>query len=189
MRGCRKRRGRRDRWPTAGVPDARNPPQRRRANAARGPECDAYARSNGNRAGSRRLPQTKTMIARVMYRFVLALVLTLLFAAFEAAAAPEGAGLVWSAPGEVPRAAASLSLDVQYDVRGLVADARVVQRFRNDTPSHLEGRYRLPLPEGAAVHTLTLRVGGRVIEGVIREKRQAQAEYAAAAANGQRASL
>ena len=52
------------------------------------------------------------MIARVMFRFVFAVVLTLLFAAFEAAAAPEGAGLTWSAPGEVPRAAASLSLDV-----------------------------------------------------------------------------
>lgn len=140
------------------------------------------------------------MIARVMVRFAFAVVLTLLFAAFEAAAAPApaeppeggdgaGAGLVWAAPGEVPRAAASLSLDVRYDVRGLVADARVVQRYRNDTPLHLEGRYRLPLPEGAAVHTLKLRIGGRVIEGEIREKRQAQAEYAAAAANGQRASL
>ncbi|HVF34823.1 MAG TPA: VIT domain-containing protein, partial [Candidatus Saccharimonadia bacterium] len=48
---------------------------------------------------------------------------------------------------------------------------------------------RLPLPEGAAVHALKLRIGQRVIEGVVREKSQAQAEFRAAAAAGTRASL
>ncbi|HET9484506.1 MAG TPA: marine proteobacterial sortase target protein [Xanthomonadales bacterium] len=129
------------------------------------------------------------MIARLLFRFTFAVVLALLFAAFELAAAPAAPQLSWSAPGSTPVPAATLALEVRYDVRGLLADARVVQRFRNDSPHFLQGHYRLPLPEGAAVHTLRLRIGQRVVEGEIREKAQAQAEYRAAAAAGTRASL
>ncbi len=129
------------------------------------------------------------MIARLLFRFTAAVLLALLFAAFELAAAPVAPALEWAPPGGSAVPAATLALDVEYDVRGLVANAKVVQRFRNNTPHWLQGRYQLPLPEGAAVHTLVLRIGGRLIEGEIREKEQAQVEYRAAAANGQRASL
>ena len=129
------------------------------------------------------------MFARLMYRFVMACVLALLFAAFELAAEPAGPALVWSAPAGAARPAATLALDVRYDVRGLVADVRVVQRFRNDGADWMSGEYRLPLPEGAAVHALKLRIGTRTIEGEVREKEQARVEFAAAAANGQQAGL
>ncbi len=84
---------------------------------------------------------------------------------------------------------ASLATDVRFDVHGLVAEVHVVQRFHNEGATWLEAEYVLPLPEGAAVHDLTLHVGARTIVGEIREKQQAREEYAAAASRGQRASL
>lgn len=86
---------------------------------------------------------------------------------------------------------ATLAMDTSVDVqvRGLLAEVGVRQTYRNDSSQWREGRYLLPLPEDAAVGALTLRVGDRLVEGEIREKAEAEAVYAAAAAAGQRASL
>jgi Ca-activated chloride channel homolog len=97
--------------------------------------------------------------------------------------------LRWHGNDGVVREAVALDLDVAYAVSGLVAEATVRQTFRNDSAQFVEGQYLLPLPEGAAVHTLRMRIGERVIEGEIREREQARAEYQAAAAAGQRTSL
>jgi Ca-activated chloride channel family protein len=91
--------------------------------------------------------------------------------------------------GGVERDAAPLALAIRADVSGLLAEVVVTQRFTNDGAQWREGQYLLPLPEGAAVHTLKLRIGARVVEGEIREKHAARAEYAAAARAGRRTSL
>jgi Ca-activated chloride channel family protein len=83
----------------------------------------------------------------------------------------------------------SLRTEVDYKISGLIAEVQVHQRFRNDGSAWLEGQYLLPLPEGAAVHDLTLHIGTRTIVGEVHEKEQARSEYAQAAANGQHASL
>lgn len=116
-----------------------------------------------------------------------ALAAALLVAATSSAAGPVTAPTIEWQDGAT--AAHSLALDVDFAVYGLVAEASVQQRFRNDGERFLNGTYVLPLPEGAAVHTLKLRIGGRVIEGEVREKQQAKSEFEAAAASGQRASL
>ncbi|MBS7457864.1 marine proteobacterial sortase target protein [Coralloluteibacterium stylophorae] len=82
-----------------------------------------------------------------------------------------------------------LETAVDYRIRGLVAEVRVHQTYRNDSSTWVEGRYLLPLPEDAAVGALTVHVGERVIEGEIREKAEAEAMYAAAAASGRAAGL
>jgi Ca-activated chloride channel homolog len=87
------------------------------------------------------------------------------------------------------RSIASMDTDVQFHVSGLIAEVAVHQHFRNDGNAWLEGQYVLPLPTGAAVHTLKLHIGERVIVGEIREKQQARAEYAQAMAHGKKASL
>ncbi|HET9485485.1 MAG TPA: VIT domain-containing protein, partial [Xanthomonadales bacterium] len=97
--------------------------------------------------------------------------------------------LRWRGPDGVTRDAPPLALAIDADVSGLLAEVRVTQRFTNDGTTWREGQYLLPLPEGAAVHTLKLKIGARVIEGEMREKEQARAEYQAAAAAGQRTSL
>ncbi len=87
------------------------------------------------------------------------------------------------------RASLILDTDVQFQIRGLMAEVTIEQRFRNDTGDWQEGRYLLPLPENAAIGKMQIRVGQRVIEGEVQEKQQAQANYVAAAAQGKVAAL
>lgn len=83
----------------------------------------------------------------------------------------------------------ALESDVEYAIGGLVAEARIRQRFVNRSDGWIDATYVLPLPEGAAVHDLELHVGHRTIVGEIREKEQARSEFVEAAASGRRASL
>ncbi len=83
----------------------------------------------------------------------------------------------------------ALASDVHYQIGGLVAEASIHQRFTNVSSNWVEAQYLLPLPEGAAVHDMTLRVGERVIVGEIREKEQARSEYVEAAASGKHVAL
>ena len=82
-----------------------------------------------------------------------------------------------------------LSTDVKFRVSGTVARAVVSQQFRNDSTDWVEGIYVFPLPENAAVDRLQMHVGDRLIEGQIRERQQARAEYEAARDRGSLASL
>jgi Ca-activated chloride channel family protein len=86
-------------------------------------------------------------------------------------------------------AAPTLSTEVRFTVSGVVSRARLTQRFRNATDGWVEGIYVFPLPERAAVDHLRMRVGERIIEGQIREREQARAEFRQAADSGRRASL
>lgn len=86
-------------------------------------------------------------------------------------------------------AAPTLATEVHYQVFGVVGRARVTQRFRNGTDGFVEGVYVFPLPEQAAVDHLRMRVGERVVEGEIREREEARAEYRRAADSGRRTSL
>ena len=82
-----------------------------------------------------------------------------------------------------------LDTEVAIRVTGLVARATVTQRFCN--PAHLwvEGVYAFPLPENAAVDTLIMTIGDRVIEGQIHEREEARQAYEEAKAEGRTASL
>ena len=90
-------------------------------------------------------------------------------------------GRFWEAP--------TLRTDVELEVTGLVLRGRVSQRFTNPTTGWQEGIYVFPLPETAAVDTLKMRVGSRIIEGVIKEKREAKKIYQQAKEEGRKASL
>ncbi len=63
------------------------------------------------------------------------------------------------------------------------------RRFKNASEDWVEGIYVFPLPERAAVDHLRMKVGERVIEGVIREREAARAEYERAKETGHRATL
>jgi Ca-activated chloride channel family protein len=82
-----------------------------------------------------------------------------------------------------------LSTEARFRVSGTVARAVVSQQFRNDSADWVEGIYVFPLPENAAVDRLQMHVGDRLIEGQIRERLQARAEYEAARDRGSLASL
>ena len=64
---------------------------------------------------------------------------------------------------EAPFASAPrLAQSVQLDIAAIVARGTVIQLFRNDSTDWVEGRYRFPLPDKAAVDRLTIRVNDRV---------------------------
>lgn len=86
-------------------------------------------------------------------------------------------------------AAPLLETEVTIQVSGPLARTRVVQRFRNPAEAWLEGVYAFPLPENAAVDSLRMQIGERLVEGEIREREAAQAAYDRARSAGQRASL
>ena len=92
-----------------------------------------------------------------------------------------GQGSVLSAP--------VLGTTVEVRVTGIVARARITQIFRNPSQEWLTGIYLFPLPDGAAVDTLRLAVGERVLEGVVQEKGEAKKTFETAAQEGRKASL
>ncbi len=101
-----------------------------------------------------------------------------------------GGALLFSADPEAePLPAPLQSTEAAIRVTGMLARVRVVQQFRNPASAWVEGRYIFPLPDTAAVDRMRLRVGDRLIEGQVRERREAQRVYAAAAASGRRAAL
>ena len=85
--------------------------------------------------------------------------------------------------------ATRINTDVMIRVSGPVARTTLSQNFRNDGTEWVEGIYVFPLPDGAAVDRLRIRIGERAIEGEIREKEQASAEYAQAKKEGRRTGL
>ena len=69
------------------------------------------------------------------------------------------------------------SVDVTAAVSGLIAGVEVVQGFRNPHDVALEATYVFPLPDRAAVTAFRMEADGRVIEGVLKERGQARADY------------
>ena len=98
--------------------------------------------------------------------------------------------LLWRTAGEGALLPAP-TLDTHVDLRvtGMVARATVRQAFTNPAAAWAEGVYVFPLPEDAAVDHLRMRVGDRVIEGQVRERAAAKAEYEQAKQQGRRTSL
>ncbi|HEY2092437.1 MAG TPA: VIT domain-containing protein [Thermoanaerobaculia bacterium] len=93
-----------------------------------------------------------------------------------------------SQPGVFAEAPA-LKTDARLHVRGIVLRGEVTQTFENTTPQCAEAVYVFPLPENAAVDTLRMTIGQRVIEGEIQEKEAAQHTYETAKFEGKHASL
>src|SRR6266542_3149946 len=89
----------------------------------------------------------------------------------------------------VYRPAPALETDVKLRVRGMILRGEVTQRFRNPDSACAEAMYAFPLPEDAAVDTLRMTVGQRVIEGEIKERKQAEQIYDQAKRSQSRSSM
>ncbi len=78
---------------------------------------------------------------------------------------------------------------VRAEVAGVVASVEVTQHFTNPYARAIEAIYVFPLPHRAAVHAMEIRVGQRRIQGVVKERQEAQRIYDRARRAGQTASL
>ncbi len=112
----------------------------------------------------------------------------LLAVAGTAVAQTSEEGLAFRTPtGWQPTLALDTAVDMQ--IHGLIAQVKVRQQFVNDTAEWQEGRYLLPLPSDAAVGSLRVSIGSRLIEGEVREKEAAKQIFAQAAQSGQTAAI
>lgn len=104
----------------------------------------------------------------------------------EPAADPEGGlGALATSRGNLPLDA----VDVRADICGLAASVELTQGFRNPFDVPLEATYIFPLPDRAAVTAMRMEAAGHVVEGVLKERSQARADYDEAIAQGRRAAI
>jgi Ca-activated chloride channel family protein len=80
-------------------------------------------------------------------------------------------------------------LDLRASIAGLATDMELTQGFHNPYDVPLEATYIFPLPDRAAVTRLRMTAGDRVVEGVLKERGAARADYDQAMDAGQRASI
>ncbi|OUR79184.1 marine proteobacterial sortase target protein [Alphaproteobacteria bacterium 46_93_T64] len=78
---------------------------------------------------------------------------------------------------------------IETVVTGHIVRSRVIQTFENPTAYWMEGKYSFPLPDGAAVDQMILKVGDRRIVSEIQEKQRAKRIYEEAAAAGKVSAL
>ena len=79
--------------------------------------------------------------------------------------------------------------DVDMTITGMIARVKVTQEFYNPSNEWVNGHYVFPLPEGAAVDHLILKVGAREFEGQIHPKEKAKSIFKQAKRQGRKASL
>ncbi|NUM54409.1 MAG: VWA domain-containing protein [Candidatus Hydrogenedentes bacterium] len=79
--------------------------------------------------------------------------------------------------------------DVKAEVSGFIARVTLTQRFGNPFTEPIEAVYTFPMSDRAAVDTMLMKVGNRVIRGNIKEREEAQRIYQQARDAGKTASL
>lgn len=100
---------------------------------------------------------------------------------------PDGLGGLLA--GEDQRPLPLQAVKVRTELLGGLARSRVEQRFSNPHNTPLEAIHIFPLPERGAVVAVVLRAGDTEVRAECQERKQAEATYAAAKAQGHRAAL
>jgi Ca-activated chloride channel family protein len=78
---------------------------------------------------------------------------------------------------------------VKAEISGFLARVEVTQEFVNPTGERIEAVYVFPLPQNAAVNDMTMRVGDRLVRGLIKRREEAAALYDQARRTGHAAAL
>jgi Ca-activated chloride channel homolog len=82
-----------------------------------------------------------------------------------------------------------LGVKVSGDLRGLLFEGQVEQRFVNSSPRNVELVYTFPLPWGAVLMGVDVDLGGQTLVGRVTPKQEAQARYEEALSEGDAAIL
>lgn len=91
--------------------------------------------------------------------------------------------------GPVTDAIPLLSTSADVRIAGVIADVTITQVYKNEGKNPIEAIYVFPASTRAAVYSMQMTIGERKIIAIIKERQQARADYEAARANGQSASL
>ncbi|MFO1315857.1 MAG: marine proteobacterial sortase target protein [Burkholderiales bacterium] len=132
----------------------------------------------------------ESFAAGLVVSAVLAIAVFIVSTPARAAAADGGTGALYLRDDAGGRTATPLLFtDVRMSVTGIAARVSVEQRFVNPSAEWREGVYVFPLPEKAAVDHLKMRIGERIVEGMIKERGEARRAYEAAKSEGRKTSL
>ena len=101
----------------------------------------------------------------------------------------EGSFLVKSEDGSRYKLIPTINTAIDIDIQGMIASATVDQMFTNDSNNPIEAVYVFPLPPNAAVNNMTMIIGDRVIQGIMKEKSEAKKVYEKAKREGKRTTL
>jgi len=74
-------------------------------------------------------------------------------------------------------------------ISGIIADVTLTQSYANYAKKPLEAVYVFPMSDKAAIYSLEMHIGNRVIKAAIKERNEARTEYEDAKSDGYRASL
>lgn len=129
------------------------------------------------------------LVQTVKHKYKAALVASLLLLSLKSYAQSSVGELELDSDSKQTHQAVLLNTDISGSVNGLIASINVKQTFQNTSSEWVNGRYVFPLPENAAVDSFRMRIGDRVIDGLIKEKEQAQREFQAAKRSGKKAGL
>jgi Ca-activated chloride channel homolog len=75
-------------------------------------------------------------------------------------------------------------VSVSAALRDLLSEVTVSQTYRNDEPINIEAVYTFPLPLDTVLLDLHVEIGGRVLEGLVAEKKVSEDGYEDAVAAG-----
>jgi Ca-activated chloride channel family protein len=81
------------------------------------------------------------------------------------------------------------STRADVNIAGIIADVKVTQEYKNEGNGAIEAIYIFPASTRAAVYKMTMTIGERTINAVIKERNQARQEYEEAKQQGKSASL
>ncbi len=83
----------------------------------------------------------------------------------------------------------ALKTDMKVHLSGSLATVEVKQTFSNPSNKPMHATYLFPLPNQAAVHGMTMKVGDEWIESKIKKKKEAEETFEKAKTEGKAASL
>ncbi|MGD1899419.1 MAG: VIT domain-containing protein [Phormidesmis sp.] len=101
----------------------------------------------------------------------------------------EPGGLFSTAADGTQRAFPLEHTSVDARIAGNLSRVEVTQTFTNPYDRSLEAVYKFPLPDEAAVDDMEIRIGDRIVRGLIKERQEAQQIYEDAKEAGQTAGL
>jgi len=79
--------------------------------------------------------------------------------------------------------------DVEVDIAGVIADVKVTQTYINNTDEELDAEYVFPGSTQSAVYAMQMQINDRVINAIVKEKKEAQQIFNKAKSEGKSASL
>jgi hypothetical protein len=78
---------------------------------------------------------------------------------------------------------------LKADIKGIISEVEVIQKFYNDLDKKIEAIYVFPLPENNSVNLLEIKIGERIIRGEIKEREEARKVYNEAKHDGRKGAL